>query len=802
MSCSVRRGAFVGLFLSILIGIFGTVTPAVAQSDSPLLAASSIRNTLFSAQSALLSNDTTGAVSQVGTATTRYQQILRPAILKAAPEVASNLDDAFNTALKAAQSADSLGLAAARSRVWTELVQASFRVVMQALQNSDKATAQDWLQLRDFRTPTKFSRPGADSTLAMKALATGQGNYPAAIQAVRADLLDTYQGKLNEALVNADTAQQQGFDAKAVEQSALAAGYFDLVTDASLSSVYVTLHGADGLKTSQGEFTRLVQASLSHDAPSFQSVRGQIDAALKGFRAAPLSETEQARRANQLAQFVSLVSVEYARGVADGKVIRDIEIQEALTFREGANAAYTDLQTVLEARDPVATAKVGTLLTTLKTQITSTVDPAVLGGTVSDIGKLLTALYPASWQTLNTGSDFDVIASVLDQIQPAVQQGAYAQAETARLQAYAILDSGIEQKLRGFAPDLALRVESLFWQGDGQHAGLAVLLTSNAPADQVKAELTELRAALTDAQTFLDSSKTAPGAVIGNAAVIVFREGLEAVLILASLVASMRSEDARTFRRAILTGGALALFVSAVTWWIANSLLMSMIQYGEKLSVVVGLIAIAVLLLITNWFFHKTYWTNWMAQFHKQKGRILGSTFVIGPSLGLVILGFTSIYREGFETVLFSQSLVLDAGLLVVLQGVILGLLGTAVVGLIVFGLQVRLPAKRMFVVTGILIGVVLLTMVGNTIHAMQSVGWLPISPIVGVYVPYWMGQWFGLFTTWQGVFFQLVAAAFVIGSYFLAEYMGHQKRGTPAKNEEGGEVLRDSPASAVPGDR
>jgi len=83
-------------------------------------------------------------------------------------------------------------------------------------------------------------------------------------------------------------------------------------------------------------------------------------------------------------------------------------------------------------------------------------------------------------------------------------------------------------------------------------------------------------------------------------------------------------------------------------------------RYGEKLAVVVSLIAIAVLLLITNWFFHGVYWKGWMANFHQQKRRIIGGS--AGQWLGLVVLGFTSIYREGFETVLFLQALVLESG--------------------------------------------------------------------------------------------------------------------------------------------
>ena len=58
-------------------------------------------------------------------------------------------------------------------------------------------------------------------------------------------------------------------------------------------------------------------------------------------------------------------------------------------------------------------------------------------------------------------------------------------------------------------------------------------------------------------------------------------------------------------RRPVLIGAGLGLLVTMLTWVLAQTLLGSLEQYGEKLEAVVGLVAIAVLLLITNWFFHQ-----------------------------------------------------------------------------------------------------------------------------------------------------------------------------------------------------
>ena len=152
-----------------------------------------------------------------------------------------------------------------------------------------------------------------------------------------------------------------------------------------------------------------------------------------------------------------------------------------------------------------------------------------------------------------------------------------------------------------------------------------------------------------------------------NAGLIVFREGMEAVIILAALMSSMRRAEERRFRKPMWAGTGLALLATAGIWVLAHSVLQSLARYGEKLEAVVSLIAVAVLLVIMNWFLHKIYWTSWIASFHSRKRRLLSGE--AGLILGLVALGFASVFREGFETVLFLQALVLEVGTTVVLVG-------------------------------------------------------------------------------------------------------------------------------------
>jgi len=260
-------------------------------------------------------------------------------------------------------------------------------------------------------------------------------------------------------------------------------------------------------------------------------------------------------------------------------------------------------------------------------------------------------------------------------------------------------------------------------------------------------------------------------AVVVDSALLVFREGLEAVLVLAAFTASFVGAN-RALRRPVAAGAGAALAASVATWFVMIAVIGLLGGPGLDVQAATGLIAVAVLLVVMNWFFHKIYWTGWISAHNRRRRELVaGDSTTRRVLLGLALLGFTAVYREGFEVVLFLQNLRLQSGSATVLEGVALGLAFTVAVGVVTFGLQHRLPYRRMLVATGVLLGFVLLVMVGESVQELQLAGWLPTHP-VGVDFPGWLGLWFALFPTVEGLVAQALAAALVVGSYLLADRM------------------------------
>jgi high-affinity iron transporter len=259
--------------------------------------------------------------------------------------------------------------------------------------------------------------------------------------------------------------------------------------------------------------------------------------------------------------------------------------------------------------------------------------------------------------------------------------------------------------------------------------------------------------------------------------VLVFREGLECVLVLAAVAAGMEKQRTAP-RNPIVVGVAAGFAATLLTWAVAVRALTDLSQRISTLALqaATGLLAVVVLLIVMNWFFHKIYWTGWISLHSRRTRDLLGKadreqTSRLGFFWGMGLLGFTSLYREGFEVVLFLQSYRLRLGNETVLWGVFIGIFLSGIVAVLTFAAHRKLPYRRMLVLTGIMLGVVLIVMVGEQAQEMQLAHWIPTTTIVPLvrFVPDWMGLWFSVFPTVETLLAQLGAAFLVLGSYMVA---------------------------------
>jgi len=271
--------------------------------------------------------------------------------------------------------------------------------------------------------------------------------------------------------------------------------------------------------------------------------------------------------------------------------------------------------------------------------------------------------------------------------------------------------------------------------------------------------------------------QTSATAATLDIAVLVFREGLECILVLSAITAGLMGARIQ-YRRPIALGAGTAFGATLITWFIAARAVDALTGSVSALALqaATGLLAIVVLLVVMNWFFHRIYWTGWIAMHNRRKRALLESSEDDAQVQrrmwwGLGALGFTSLYREGFEVVLFLQTYRLQLGGQVVLGGVLIGGVLSGIVAILTFVARHRLPYRQMLIATGVLLGVVLLVMVGEQAQEMQLAHWISTTTIHALdgRVPAWMGLWFSVFPTAETLLAQVAAAGLVLGSYMLA---------------------------------
>ena len=169
---------------------------------------------------------------------------------------------------------------------------------------------------------------------------------------IEKDLLDSFQARLLTNLDEAGQAAERGFGGRFAETAAIVHGYWQ-----AIAPEYGEQRGRQERAETNRDFQRLAAAGAGADAKAFEAARERVEADLEGFTAAPLTPEEQVNRASQLERFEGWSRKSSTRAPAT-TASRSLEIQEAVAFMDGVEAAFSDLEPFLLEIDPAAVARI------------------------------------------------------------------------------------------------------------------------------------------------------------------------------------------------------------------------------------------------------------------------------------------------------------------------------------------------------------------------------------------------------------------------------------------------------------
>lgn len=290
----------------------------------------------------------------------------------------------------------------------------------------------------------------------------------------------------------------------------------------------------------------------------------------------------------------------------------------------------------------------------------------------------------------------------------------------------------VEAYLDGFemAEPALFAKDASFGRGlEGQFTQFRNAIKQGAPSEEIQNRYLEMEIKLAQAAQMITrgDSFSAYYAFI-NSALIILREGLEAALILAAILAMLRVMGATEAIRYIHLGWVLALLAGLLTWLATETVLTISGQHRESMEGFISVFAAVALFYVGYWLHTRSEAKKWHA-FIQNKVKDVVSTKRI---LGLVGISFFAVYREAFEVVLFYQALWLqsESTHAPVIWGFAGGLIALILVSFAIFKLGLKIPLKYFFGATGTLLYIVAFIFAGNGIKELQAAGWVPSTPL------------------------------------------------------------------------
>ncbi|WP_430786355.1 FTR1 family iron permease [Virgibacillus flavescens] len=231
---------------------------------------------------------------------------------------------------------------------------------------------------------------------------------------------------------------------------------------------------------------------------------------------------------------------------------------------------------------------------------------------------------------------------------------------------------------------------------------------------------------------------------IWDAAIILLREGLEIILILAALLAFLTQSGNKEKRVWIWGGAAAGAIASVGLAFLLTSVLSAATsaQNRELMEGITGLIAVVLMFTVGAWLHGKSNIKNWNNYIHES----VGSAIARGSLWSLAGVAFLTVVREGAETIIFYTVMVPSISTDTLLSGIGIALLILAVVGIAIMYFSVKLPIRLMFLSITFLIYYLAFKFTGESIHALQVVGKLPAHTIESVSDI----SWLGFYPTWE----------------------------------------------------
>ncbi|MEO8788301.1 MAG: FTR1 family protein, partial [Chitinophagaceae bacterium] len=324
--------------------------------------------------------------------------------------------------------------------------------------------------------------------------------------------------------------------------------------------------------------------------------------------------------------------------------------------------------------------------------------------------------------SINENNSLTITLSYLDDVLALYKDKKYSDAGQKAVYGYLEGIEPVEQQLMAIDASIVPELEN-------RMNAVRSAIRTNEPLTEVEQKISDAKVSVNKAMVLMNGQTYSFWFSFLIASSILLREGLEAVLIIITILSLLKSLKANDAIKWVHYGWMTAVAIGIASWFLTGWLISFGAQYREAMEAIGSLMAVVILVYVGFWLHNKTEAKKWTQFVELRVTKLLDNKKMIG----LAFISFIVVFREAFESVLFLSSLQLqvDEGSK---NGIWMGALSAIIVVIVLSKLllqfSIKIPIQKLFKYSSFIILILAVVLAGQGVHAFQEGGWLSVTSI------------------------------------------------------------------------
>lgn len=431
-----------------------------------------------------------------------------------------------------------------------------------------------------------------------------------------------------------------------------------------------------------------------------------------------------------------------------GTAISNKDFDKAVVINNKLNSTWTNNEKIVREEDIGRYGKIETALMFIRIELTKDkIEQDSAQMQVDQLKKELDDYHAGKQSDVKTSNqDVTVLNEYLDEAIRNIKNNKLSKTKQ-DLQSFIVAWPNVENEIGTRNGELYTKIEQKIPQYVGQ--------INESNKDDIQAELETLNQEI-------KSTISKAGYTFWDAALILLREGVEALLIIMALLTVTRKAEQTKASKWIMSGSLLGIILSIALAFIFKAIFENLGSTRELTEGIVGICSVILMVIVGAWLHSKSSLESWEKFINKNMDKAMST----GSLLTFGLVAFLSVFREGAETIIFYLGIVGKISTWSLILGILVAVFILILIAVFFNQITKWIPIHRLFFIMSLFIFLLAFKILGVSVHTLQILNILPQHTIN--HLPFI--DLIGLYPTYETVIPQLILIVIVMIYYMMSK--------------------------------